>query len=66
MTIFKAASASLYSPYSVICFNPDGSLKDEIKFEEPFKLFSISNEGIVLASKSDEEITKLYIFQLKL
>jgi 6-bladed beta-propeller len=52
--------------YSMLIFNPNGTLKDELKFEDPLKILSISEEGIVLAGKSDEEITKLYIYQLKL
>lgn len=50
----------------LLIFNPEGTLKDEIPLEDGLRFFSISKDGYVLASKLDEEITKLYIYKLKI
>lgn len=50
----------------LLIFNPDGTFKEEVVLEKDLRLFSISNDGFVLASKLDEETTKLYVYRLKL
>lgn len=49
-----------------LVFNPQGKLHGSLKISDKLRIFSISKDGYVLASRSDEEIAKIYLFKLNL
>jgi len=54
------------SSFQLLIFDKEGKLKDKLELEHNLKTFTISPEGYVLGTISDEEVTKLYIYQLTL
>lgn len=49
-----------------LIFNSKGKLVKRFPVDDSLRVFCISNNGVILASKPDEEITKIYIHQLNL
>jgi len=47
-----------------LIFDSEGKKLSEFQVEDDMRFFCISREGLLLASKSDEEITKLYVYKL--
>jgi len=50
----------------LLIFDKEGKLKDRIALDNDLGIFSISKDGYVFGSKGDEEVAKLYIYQLTL
>ncbi len=53
------------TPYLLV-FNREGKLKEKLRLESNLGILNITTEGYVLATKWDEDVTKLYIYKLEL
>lgn len=49
-----------------LIFNLQGTLLNQFQADDSLRIFSISENGTVLASKPDEEVTKIYVYHLNI